>query len=262
MNYANFTKQTVEAGRRGQTPLAEHMSSIMPWNTTASIRGASAQRSNRAPFSADGFATSSAAGGPIGGLGIMSSRMDSRVVSASPLDRRSGTHGTLEPLDDSPLPGLDFANNQDDRSDEHNDRGQSGAAAAVFDPNEQFEAFGPAATAQTQQTNQPAWMRQTLDSESVNFFHFVQANIHEAGVARDPVGSVDSARSGGVLFEALLSPARNNRIVAAQGLLHVLTLVTKNVLIAGQDASFGPINLRIPDTLGAYVSVPVVTTGA
>lgn len=51
--------------------------------------------------------------------------------------------------------------------------------------------------------------------------------------------------TGRVDFEQLLLPTNNTRVVAAQGLLHVLTLVTKNALIAEQEETFGPISLKV-----------------
>ena len=46
-------------------------------------------------------------------------------------------------------------------------------------------------------------------------------------------------------FEVLLRPEENSRVVAAQGFLHVLTLVTKGLLVADQGVAFGGIELRV-----------------
>jgi hypothetical protein len=46
-------------------------------------------------------------------------------------------------------------------------------------------------------------------------------------------------------FEELLPPTKNSTIVAAHGLLHVLTLVTKGLLRAEQQQHFGTIALSL-----------------
>ena len=53
--------------------------------------------------------------------------------------------------------------------------------------------------------------------------------------------------TGRIDFDQLLLPTNNTCVVAAQGLLHVLTLVTKDALVAEQDETFGPISLKVVD---------------
>ena len=63
--------------------------------------------------------------------------------------------------------------------------------------------------------------------------------------AAPPGDEEDENVFGCIDFDQLLPPLNNSRVVAAQGLLHVLALVTKNGLIAHQEEAFGPIGLRI-----------------
>ena len=277
--------QTIEVGREAQTPVAEHPSSVMPWNNTASIRGSSARPPSGHPFSAGFHATSSVDGGLAVGLGGMSSRKGSRMVSASPLGAHGDLRTNLEALrgdDDDAAAGAHDPGLDNPHYSQPNEHGVSQTHPADTDaaPAEQFEVFGPAALVQTQQANHPAWIRQALDEQSVNFLAFVQESIREADEARENNADVDASGAtssvehqqqqqqqqqqqdpnlvkGSVLFETLLSPVANNRIVAAQGLLHVLTLATKNLLSAGQDVAFGSIELRVADALVGPVRATV-----
>ena len=66
--------------------------------------------------------------------------------------------------------------------------------------------------------------------------------------AAAPLGDEeDENMTGRIEFDQLLLPTNNTCVVAAQGLLHVLTLVTKNALVAEQDETFGPISLKVVD---------------
>ncbi|KAL1311252.1 hypothetical protein AAFC00_001441 [Neodothiora populina] len=226
--------ETTEVGREAHTPLAEHASSLMPWNNSASLRGSSARAVGGIPFSLGGATTSSAGGGRFYGLGPPSSRANSRLVSPSPLYQHGVGGASIEP----PLdfgPGLDEHMPGDELH-------TAGTEANV----EQYEIFGPAADVPTQVANEMTWLRQTLDTESVHFLAFVQAAIVAANEGRDArnLTDVDDADDS-IPFETLLPPTQNSRIVAAQGLLHVLTLATKNLLHADQDAYLGPINIHL-----------------
>lgn len=221
-------EQNIEVGREAQTPLTEHATSIMPWNNTASIRGSSARPGSRAPFSGGRFTTSSAGGDPFAGLG----RTSSRMVSASPSRGRGA-----DPLTQHPM-GMDLGTPLRDKSQGGHEQDDRQSANVGLDANEQFEVFGPAAVVATQQANHPGWVRQALDTQSINFLSFVQTSIDDA---EEHVAD----HRGSILFEDLLVPAENSAIVAAQGLLHVLTLATKNLLSASQDTAFGSIDLCV-----------------
>lgn len=239
-------------GREAPTPLADNMSSTMPWNLSASIRGSSARPGAAAPFSVGGgggHASSSIAGGPVGFLG---GRV-SRVVSASPLiGYGGGDNDNRDNFDDYQIPGDDY------EGFEHGDQTGAGTRDGDADADavgltlsrrqEDFELFGVAAAVDTQTAGAPSWVRQALDSESANFLSFVRAGIEEADIAREGVEEEELEeldQKGSVLFEELLPHAENSRIVAAQALLHVLTLATKNMLHAEQRDHFQAISMRI-----------------
>lgn len=206
---------TIEQGRDQPTPLDErHASSIFPWNHSTSSRRPTAL------FSAGG--TSAAGAIPLPGL----SRRGSRLPTASPLVGR----GAIIDTDDYDL------------------RLPGSTAGLALTEDENFELFGPAAQVDTQTTAESQWLRTILDSESANFLEFVKTGIEELDQQRQaaPLGSeVDDGLIGSIDFEQLLPPQTNTRVVAAQGLLHVLALVTKNTLSAVQDETFGPIGLRV-----------------
>ncbi|KAF1348658.1 hypothetical protein BDV97DRAFT_354054 [Delphinella strobiligena] len=247
--------ENIEVGREAQTPLTEHATSIMPWNSTASIRGSSARPGSRAPFSVGRFTTSFAGGAPIGGL----ERMSSRMVSASPSRGRGTDALTQQPM------GMDLGTALRDNSQGVHVQDHHQSAAVGLDANEQFEVFGPAAVVATQQANHPGWVRQALDTQSINFLSFVQTSIEDADKARAMPSHAEDAEEhiadhrGSILFEDLLVPTENSAIVAAQGLLHVLTLATKNLLSASQATAFGSIDLRVLAIANA--PVPVTASG-
>ena len=74
----------------------------------------------------------------------------------------------------------------------------------------------------------------------LNFLSFVETAIQEK------LGQAEqSARTGSIDFDDLLPISNNTRIVAAQGLLHVLSLGTKSMIRVQQDSAFGSITLRL-----------------
>jgi chromatin segregation and condensation protein Rec8/ScpA/Scc1 (kleisin family) len=119
------------------------------------------------------------------------------------------------------------------------------------DYDEEFELHGPAAGVSTQQANNSEWLANTLEDESNNFFAFLQAELEERNPGLEKadsqeLGSDDEgAGRGRVAFEELLPPGRNSKVVGAQGLLHVLTLVTRGAVTVNQEEYFGEIELSI-----------------
>ena len=208
---------TIEQGRDQPTPLDNrHLSGIFPWNQSTGSRRPTAL------FSAGG--TSAIGGFPLPSL----SRRGSRLPKVSPLGGR----------------GLEVGNEDDDL---HLAGSNAGLGATAED---EFELFGPAAEVDTQTAAESQWVRAASDGESANFLEFVKASIDEADQVRvaAPLGDEeDEKMMGRIDFDQLLPPSNNTRVVAAQGLLHVLTLVTKNTLIAEQDETFGPISMKILD---------------
>ena len=121
---------------------------------------------------------------------------------------------------------------------------------------EEFQLHGPAAGVSTQQANNSQWLASTLEDEANNFFAFLQAEIDR----RQPLAAeeqleleedvdvdidVHGTRKQTVTFDDLLPPDRNSAVVAAQGLLHVLTLVTRGAVNVNQEEDFGEIEMSV-----------------
>lgn len=206
---------TIEQGRDQPTLLDDHHnSSVFPWNQSTGSRRPTAL------FSAGG--TSAAGALPLQAL----SRRGSRLPTASPLEGR----GFAIANDDDGLHFLDS---------------NTGMGATAED---EFELFGPAAQVDTQTAAESQWVRAALDSESYNFLDFVKEGIAELDQERGaapPGDEEDEKRAASIDFDQLIPPHENTRIVAAQGLLHVLALVTKHALAADQEEIFGPIGLKL-----------------
>ena len=258
-------EEDVELAREAPSALDAHLSDTMPWNMTASLRHSSVPRSaGPGPFAA-GIAGPSAAGGPSstgpmpGSLTRRSrSRAGSRIVSASPLVGRGlGLHSEREaslaaaaqveePLQ---LPG------GDQPAFPTSDVGGPEGAFPMFGGEEEFELYGPAAAADTQTAAESQWVRAALDAESGNFLEFVRAAVRgqiqdrEQYVGEEEEETEVRAEEVQVLFEELLPPERNTRLVAASALLHVLSLASRGLLNVKQDEAFGDIGIRIASEL-------------
>jgi hypothetical protein len=235
-------EDTIERGRDAPTPLEDRrLSSLLPWNAAASA-------------GSHGRSTS----GPPGGGGSIFSRRGSRLVSASPLHRQSGflsqvpdQHNDVGIEDDSafqlPMPDTLLT------SASGNDYSPGGLVGGGGD----YELFGPAAQVDTQTAGNSQWQRAALIGESANFLAFVRAAIEGAEVQTEAeaqgaevTADASAARrhlneGKSVTFEALLPPAENSAIVAAQALLHVLSLGTRNFLMVRQEEAFGSLRMSL-----------------
>ncbi|KAJ4994305.1 hypothetical protein SVAN01_00134 [Stagonosporopsis vannaccii] len=196
--------------------------SAMPWNISASKRGSSAI--------------------PLSGRVTMLSeqgRTGSRMVSASPLLRRSTGHvGDFEALqsqDSDALGGDDFA-----------------YAAPTSDPAETRES-----------AVQPSLrVREALSAEGGNFFAFVtEAFIEKCNRAlsglnemadEDQMGHTEASH---VTFEELLPPHQTHKIVASQGFLMLLSLGTKGLLDVQQPIAFEDITMKPTEKVKAMHNV-------
>ncbi|KAH9845878.1 ubiquitin c-terminal hydrolase [Teratosphaeria destructans] len=220
----DYMSLEVEQGREAATPLDDpRISGAFPWNQSTASRRPTG-----------GLNSGSALGGGVGQQVGISHRRGSRLTSASPLNGR-GMPGAATSDDlgqDLPIDAMD---------------GQD------FTGLDDFELFGVAAQVDTQTAGQSQWQRAALDSESENFLEFVKTGIEEADQARGEAAlgdEEDDALRGSIDFEDLLKPDKNSHIVAAQGLLHVLALGTKNLLSIQQDEAFGPISMKLIDPAG------------
>ncbi|KAI4715923.1 hypothetical protein E4T48_07900 [Aureobasidium sp. EXF-10727] len=232
---------TIEQGREAPTPLQDQHSSAhaLPWNYAAPPSRGSSHTAFIPPFpifAPTANPSSSIAGG--GGFIAASSARGRRTVTASPLVGRGTIPTTTRPED------LNFM--QDDLDDNQAHPSQHPS----------FPLFGPAAAVSTQLANSPAFASSTLSTESLNFLAFVKAAISQRKEALETtieaIASVLDVQDSGadekvaaIMFEELLVPEENSVVVAAQGFLHVLTLVGRGFLGAEQEGPFQGIELRV-----------------
>ncbi|KAK1821743.1 R8 protein [Friedmanniomyces endolithicus] len=221
----------VEQGREAPTPLDDrHLSSIFPWN-----RGTGGSRRPTGIFTSATLAGAAGIDTPAG-IGPAMSRRASRLQSASPLVGRALAGTAAAALAEA---GMDEMGLDQDSYGVDPDLAMSGLTS-------EFELFGPAAV-DTQTAAQSQWQRAALDTESAHFLGFVQAAIAETDARHGQLGAGeddDEERVASVEFGELLPPERNTCVVAAQALLHVLTLGTKGLLEVEQEEAFGGIKLR------------------
>ncbi|TIA77131.1 hypothetical protein D6C76_05056 [Aureobasidium pullulans] len=249
----NTTDNSIEQGREGQTPLADRHSSAhaaLPWNRSMPASRGSSNAYNP-PFPLLPTAASNSVAG--GGFMVPSSH-NRRGVSASPLVGR-GVHPTTNVEDLAFMQSDDnahFAEASNPGNDDNIDPELPHPSMAT-----DYSLFGPAAAVSTQTAGTSQWLSAALSSESLNFLAFVKAGIAqvqaEAETTVEAIASVldvEAATSSDasdtvVEFEVLLTPRGNTTVVAAQGFLHVLTLVTRNLLAADQVEAYGAIELRV-----------------
>lgn len=187
----------------------------MPWNVSSRAGSSQTFRATR------GTITSSI-GGPVGGMEIapFSRQLSgSRHPSASPLFGRGRQRLSSIEIPDQPIPAP-------------SDSGQ-GILDLPMMESDDFELYGPAAAVSTQEAAESQWVRSALDSEAHNFLGFLGERLE-----------TDAERHE-IAFEELLPPSQNRAIVAAQGLLHVLSLASKELISVNQSEPFGNITIRM-----------------
>jgi meiotic recombination protein REC8, fungi type len=195
----------VELPREAQDAM-DDITSAMPWNISASLRESSLPRG----------ATSLLAPSSITGRGT-------RIVSASPLAGRSRPTGIDEAL------ASDGVLAEDSQPLDTHDSIAEIAQFAVTDGNSQSQ-------------------NAALDRESNNFLIYVADAIKAKQTEAEQLAlqlSVDTEDVTDITFHDILSPEMNSKAAAAQGLMHVLTLGTKNLIAANQFEAFGTITMRV-----------------
>lgn len=211
----------------------------MPWNTYAASSRAGSIRP--AP-SAAGVSSSVGGPGPFDIAPPSVSRRISRLISESPLERRrlglSSQVGSLVLQEDTDVggDGDDF-----DIEDSELDRRLAGNL------DEDFELYGPAAAVSTQEAADSQWLAATLEQEAFNFLSFLETTIQQ----KEAENELKTDEQQMITFEELLPSQENTNVVAAQGLLHVLSLATKNLIRVRQTEDFGDIMLGV---VGSYSS--------
>lgn len=225
-----------QVGRHAPPSLQDY-SSGMPWNMSASRPS-----SSHALGSGLMARLSSSVGGIPGGMALgppsALGRHGSRLTSASPLlGRERSRLGSQETVDPSRLT-IDW--------DEFANLDQQLGADVDVD----FELYGPSAIVDTQTAQQSQWVTATLEKEAYNFLNFVQAHMRDEvrTTSNEGVEEEEEGQSTGrdsVAFSELLPPGQNSRVVAAQGMLHVLALATKGLLDLYQEVAFGEIEMVV-----------------
>jgi hypothetical protein len=94
-------------------------------------------------------------------------------------------------------------------------------------------------------------VREPLSAEGGNFLAFIAETVERKQQEEDPfrvyTGGEEDAELDEVLFEDLLPPRENSKMVACQGLMMVLALGTRGLLDVRQDAPMGEIGLKLTD---------------
>lgn len=221
--------EEIELPREAVSPLDDQqLFSAMPWNISASKRGSSA-------LLLSGRVTMMSEQGKHG------SRGGSRMVSASPLLRRStgraGDFEALQSFDSDALGGDEFA-----------------YAVPTSDP------FGAG-----EEVMYPSLrVREALSAEGENFFAFVSEAIvekrerelarmaQELDVHQDEVASVEM-----ITFDELLPPDETSKMIACQGFLMLLSLGTKGMLNVEQPSAFDDMTLKLTDKAKAMQVIQI-----
>jgi hypothetical protein len=208
----------------------QQLFSAMPWNMSASVRGSSAvPRSARVglPGSVAGSMSTTAKASALRQRG-------GRLVSASPLQGR----GTLG--DSDILRGFEAGDT---------DVEMEGLALPEMISSDGGFLAGDVAAEEIAASAQR--VTESLSAEGGNFLAFIADAVEQkqqrAQQERDPFQEETAADNDTeeVLFEDLLPPQENGRMVACQGLMMVLALGTRGLLDVRQDEPFQVIGLKL-----------------
>ncbi|KAK5099290.1 R8 protein [Lithohypha guttulata] len=237
-----------QVGRQAQAPMSDNPD-IMPWNTYASSRQDSRYGSARPALSVAGFGSS--ARGPIAFDYMPSSVASKRVsqlIQESPLEQRRRLlrrpslvgSGDLDSQDDDDLGGMTADDNSFDLDDHEVHR----QLAATLKDITNFELQGPDTPTNIHDVPSSQLAAATLEQEAYNFLVFLQTTLEtrQAGTVEDDEEEAE------MTFQELLPPMNNNKIVAAQGFLHVLSLTTQGLIDVRQEGYFGEIYLSVIST--------------
>ncbi|RAK96871.1 Rad21/Rec8 N terminal domain protein [Aspergillus ibericus CBS 121593] len=237
-NDDGFWHGDVEIGRNAPPDLHDDNSIQMPWNVTASIQSSRQGSSAAKIFHGFGSASDFSSHG-ISDVGL--GRPRSRLTSASPL---AGRGFDIEALHSLAIPGNegDEMNNLDDFDiSQYLHTELDADNAGVLDEKPVIEA-GPTRihAFQSLQAFNDDSQKSTLDQESLNFFEYLTTRLTTAtennkegwtGLQSNLAEAVKT-----MSFSTLLPPQKTSRVVATQGLMHVLTLATKGILAVHQEA--------------------------
>ncbi|RAL16140.1 Rad21/Rec8 N terminal domain protein [Aspergillus homomorphus CBS 101889] len=245
MEYPNdnaLWNEDVEVGRHAASALQDDSSFQMPWNVTTSIHSSRQGSTTRNIFPGIGSVSDFSSHG-FSDMGLLRAR--SRLTSSSPLAGR-GFPFDVEALDNLLIPGheLDDANMFEDFDvsqylhteidADHDGVPRDNTVAPVVGESGHASA--------SLRTHGDDSQRSTLDQESLNFLDFLTAKIEAWPYATEINGqgqvrpsSLEHSAIKRMHFSTLLPPAKTSRIVATQGLMHILALATKSLLTVSQD---------------------------
>jgi meiotic recombination protein REC8, fungi type len=223
-------------GRHAPKSLHGDHSSQMPWNSSVSRHNSARQFGRGLPAGISSSVGGQGAGIEFGPASAFVARRGSRLTSASPLLGRGGAVPRYSSLE---LPEQPEVTSGDIFGDA---RTQLGGHGLVDDP--EFQLYGPAAAVDTQTAAQSQWIAAALDTEANNFLAFLRAEIEAKIVAVERAsGQLEEQDIETVTFEGLLPPEQHSKVVAAQGLLHVLSLATKGLIGVRQEQAFERIEI-------------------
>ena len=229
-------------GRYAPESLHGDHSSQMPWSVSASRHGSARLFGSGLPGGVGSSVGGQGAGIEFGPKSARIGRRGSGFTVLSPLLGRAGTmprYSSLELPEQSKLIGGEVDSDMFD-----NDRIQRGGDDWIAGP--EFQLYSPVAAVDTQTAAQSQWVAAALDVEAHHFLAFLRAEIDAKIVAAQRTGGqLEDEDVKKVTFEGLLPPEKHSKVVAAQGLLHVLSLATKGLIEVRQRGAFERIEIGI-----------------
>jgi hypothetical protein len=199
----------------------------MPWNITASILGSVQGSASSLPrqFENQELPTRRQPGG-FGRLG--------RLTSSSPLAGRSLA---IDPVGHDRLSSLSLTGDDFDILDSFDMEAYLGDERDMGRA-DTFNAFGGGPDAGVQGSPEAEETLANLSQVDRNFLEFLKGRIksQQATVTASNMPTSQLGRSKKEMTLCMLLPPENTtRAVATQGLMHVLTLATQNILVVHQD---------------------------
>jgi meiotic recombination protein REC8 len=228
-------------GRHAPESLHGDHSSQMPWNVSVSRHNSVRQFGIGLPAGVSSNISGRGPGIEFGRASALIARRGSRLTSASPLLGKGGTVPRYSSLE---LPEQPKAASGEVGWGDIFDNGRAQVGHHDLVDDLEFQLYGPAAAVDTQTAAQSQWIAATLDTEANNFLAFLRAEIDAKIVAtKRASGQLEEQHMETVTFEELLPPEHHSKVVAAQGLLHVLSLATKGLIEVRQEQAFERIEI-------------------
>lgn len=172
--------------------------------------------------------------GQLGSFG----RFGSRFVNSSPL---AGRGLAVDPVGHDRLSSLSITGNELDDFDILDDFDM---AAYLGDGRgtgraDTIDTFGDATNIDAHAAAEAEEIVPSLSQADRNFFEFLKGHIKSEqsaeGIAEDVPTMQSPESKKEITFSTLLPPEKTTRAVATQGLMHVLTLATKDIVAVRQD---------------------------